>query len=160
MKQLFLTTAIVLSTLLNLCVYSQVAINADGTTPNSSAMLDVKSTTKGALLPRMTAAELALILNPADGLQVFCTTNGKMYIYVAVAGVWKELAYGAGTITPPFSCGIAFNITHLSSGGIAPVDKTVTYGTVNNIPGEPVKCWITRNLGASQQATGPTDATG
>jgi len=32
----------------------------------------------------------------------------------------------------------------------------VTYGTVNNIPGELAKCWITRNLGASQQATGPS----
>ena len=28
---------------------AQVAINTDGTTPNSSAMLDIKSTTKGLL---------------------------------------------------------------------------------------------------------------
>jgi len=45
------------------------------------------------------------------------------------------------------------------AGTIAPVTKTVTYGTVNNIPGEPLKCWITSNLGASQQATFVNDAT-
>jgi hypothetical protein len=48
--------------------------------------------------------------------------------------------------------------SHLASGGVAPVDKTVTYGTVTNIPGETTKCWITKNLGASQQATIVSDA--
>jgi hypothetical protein len=45
------------------------------------------------------------------------------------------------------------------AGTVAPVAKTVTYGTVTNIPGETSKCWITRNLGASQQATAANDAT-
>jgi uncharacterized protein (TIGR02145 family) len=47
----------------------------------------------------------------------------------------------------------------LVSGGVAPVDKTVTYGTVTNIPGEASKCWITSNLGADHQATSKDDAT-
>ncbi len=45
------------------------------------------------------------------------------------------------------------------AGAVAPVAKSVTYGTVTNIPGEPSKCWITSNLGASQQATAVNDAT-
>ena len=56
---------------------------------------------------------------------------------------------GCGTLT----------INHLAANGVAPVDKTVTYGTVTGIPGEPAKCWITSNLGASQQATAVNDAT-
>jgi uncharacterized protein (TIGR02145 family) len=32
------------------------------------------------------------------------------------------------------------------------VDKTVIYNTVTNLPGEPAKCWITSNLGSTQQA--------
>lgn len=56
------------------------------------------------------------------------------------------------------SCG-TLTINHLAANGVAPVDKTVTYGTVTGIPGEPTKCWITRNLGASQQATAVDDAT-
>lgn len=55
-------------------------------------------------------------------------------------------------------CGQSFPVIH-TAGLVAPVNKTVTYGTVNNLPGEPGKCWITRNLGASQQATSRSDAT-
>jgi len=57
-----------------------------------------------------------------------------------------------------WSCGASITINHMA-GTIAPVTKTVTYGTVTNIPGETSKCWITRNLGASQQATSVSDAT-
>ncbi len=39
------------------------------------------------------------------------------------------------------------------AGAVAPVAKTVTYGLVSNLAGEPSLCWITRNLGASSQAT-------
>jgi hypothetical protein len=42
---------------------------------------------------------------------------------------------------------------------VAPVTKTVTYGTVTNIPGESSKCWITQNLGADQQAIQVYDST-
>jgi hypothetical protein len=66
--------------------------------------------------------------------------------------------YGSGTL-PQFLCGNPITISHLTPGGVAPVDKTVTYYTVNNIPGEPIKPWITRNLGACQQATEVSDAT-
>jgi hypothetical protein len=56
------------------------------------------------------------------------------------------------------TCGSSLIINHVA-GAVAPVDKTVTYGTVTNIPGEPSKCWITSNLGADHQATAVNDAT-
>jgi hypothetical protein len=62
---------------------------------------------------------------------------------------------------PP--CGTDITIHHTVSGGVAPVDKTVTYGTVLNSASGSNKCWITRNLGAAQQATSdydPTEAAG
>jgi hypothetical protein len=49
-------------------------------------------------------------------------------------------------------------VSHFS-GPVAPENKTVIYSTVVNIPGEPTKCWITKNLGATQQATAVNDAT-
>lgn len=55
-------------------------------------------------------------------------------------------------------CGSAITINHLA-GAVAPIDKTVTYSTVTNIPGETAKCWITSNLGASRQATSVNDVT-
>ena len=42
---------------------------------------------------------------------------------------------------------------------MAPVTKTVVYGTTNNITGEASKCWITSNLGASTQPSSASDAT-
>jgi hypothetical protein len=48
-------------------------------------------------------------------------------------------------------CCDPFTIDHVA-GIVAPVDKTVTYGTVTNMPGKPSKCWITSNLGADNQA--------
>jgi len=135
---------------------AQVGINSDNSTPDPSAMLDVKSTTKGSLLPRMTYVQMGSIASPADGLQVYCTTDGKMYIYVATAGVWKEVAYGTGTLVPG-TCG-SLTITHVA-GTVCPVNKTVTYGTVTNITNAPGKCWITSNLGADHQATAVDDAT-
>jgi hypothetical protein len=55
---------------------------------------------------------------------------------------------GCGTLT----------VDHFA-GSVAPVNKTVTYSTVTNIPGESSKCWITKNLGATQQATSVNDNT-
>jgi hypothetical protein len=141
-------------------LFSQaVGINDDGSDPDNSAMVDIKSTSKGFLIPRMTQNQIELIVNPANGLQVYCTTDDKMYIFVASASQWKEMAFGTGIITPVATgCGAPFTINHLASGGIAPVDKTVTYGTVTNVPGEPSKCWITSNLGSDHQANAKNDA--
>ena len=53
-------------------------------------------------------------------------------------------------------CGFSITVDH-EAGLIAPVNKTVTYGTVTNIPGEASKCWITSNLGADHQAISVDD---
>jgi trimeric autotransporter adhesin len=59
-----------------------VAISEDNSTPNASAMLDVKSTTKGLLIPRMTQAQRTAIVAPATGLLVYQTDNpGGFYYY-------------------------------------------------------------------------------
>jgi len=56
----------------------QLAVNTDGSQPDNSTMLDVKSTTKGASLPRMTMEQIMAISGPGNGLQVCCTTDSKM----------------------------------------------------------------------------------
>jgi len=57
------------------------------------------------------------------------------------------------------TCGTSITVNHVILGGVAPVNKTVTYGTVTNIPGELTKCWITSNLGANHQAATVDDVT-
>jgi len=49
------------------------AINTDGSTANASALLDAKSTEKGILIPRMTAAQKTAIALPATGLLIYQT---------------------------------------------------------------------------------------
>jgi hypothetical protein len=141
---------------------AQVSVTTDNSAPDNSAMLDVTSTNKGVLIPRMTQAEIQAIENPANGLMVFCTSSNTFFSYISNDGKWKEIAFGSNFITPiggGFVCGSSISVNHISSGGTAPVNKTVTYSTLNSIPGEPAKCWITSNLGADHQATAVSDAT-
>ena len=49
-------------------------------TPNASAQLDVNSTDKGMLIPRMSTAEINAISSPASGLMVYNTTDSTIYI--------------------------------------------------------------------------------
>ena len=139
-------------------LFSQVAINSDGSAPDSSAGLDVSFTNKGFLPPRLTLGQMSAIENPSEGLMVYCTTNEKVYIFVASTNTWKEVNFGTGIVSPPFNCGLPLTVTH-TAGTVAPVNKTVSYGTVSNIPGESAKCWITSNLGSDHQALSVNDAT-
>ncbi|MBE9480181.1 MAG: tail fiber domain-containing protein [Bacteroidetes bacterium] len=59
-----------------------VAINSDGSAADGTAILDVKSTTKGILIPRMTYDERNAITSPAAGLLVYQTNNySGFYFY-------------------------------------------------------------------------------
>jgi uncharacterized protein (TIGR02145 family) len=78
-----------------------VGINADGSAANVSAMLDISSTTKGFLPPRMTYAEKTAISTPAAGLIVYCTNcgvTGEMQFYNGIA--WINFSGAAGTTVP------------------------------------------------------------
>ena len=123
------------------------------TAPATSALLDVASTTRGFLLPRMTATQMAAIPNPAEGLIVYNTTQQCLAYY----------ANGAFTCSfsspPPFVCDPTMTVAH-TVGTVAPVTKTVTYGLVATaIGGTGTKCWITQTLGADNQASSASDAT-
>ncbi len=61
--------------------FAQVGINSDGSGPDNSAMLEVKSTTKGLLIPSMTAVQRAAIASPATGLLVFQTNGAAGFYY-------------------------------------------------------------------------------
>jgi hypothetical protein len=119
--------------------------------PDASAAVDITSTTQGFLPPRMTDAQIAAIVNPAEGLMVYNTTQHCLAVYSS--GAFK-CAYSA-----PWTCGFPLVVTH-TAGSVAPVTKTVTYGTVyTGIGGSGNKCWITQNLGAAYQAYSYADGT-
>jgi len=140
MKKRFWFTGIAVL-LLFITIQAQVSINNDGAAPNGSAMLDVKSTEKGLLPPRMTYLQKIAIQNPASGLIVYCTdcnTTGALQIYVN--GTWRDLSNAQGSLPP--NCAVADN-----------------YGNCYNLVTNPAtgKVWFDRNLGASRVATSYDD---
>ena len=91
MKKLLL----VITILMPVFVFAQsVAINNDGSAPDNSALLDIKSKEKGLLLPRMTSAERIAIASPALGLTVFDTNSLSFWIYRgALNNGWVEIVH-------------------------------------------------------------------
>jgi hypothetical protein len=74
---------IVSFSILNLYLYAQggVAINNDGSTAHQSAILDVSSTTKGFVAPRMLTNQRENIGSPTQGLLVYDTDLNGYYQY-------------------------------------------------------------------------------
>ena len=57
-------------------------------TPNAFAILDMQSTTKGVLLPRLTTAQITAIAIPTQGLLVYNVTTQKFNFWDAAAVAW------------------------------------------------------------------------
>ncbi len=149
---LYLATILLLGTLAG---NAQVAINSDGSSADASAMLDVKSTTKGMLVPRMSATERGLITTPAAGLLVYQTTAPFGY-YIYNGTTWKQLIDGLPTGNPPANDLLTFdgtnwvakNIIFGSTGGNTPVDNMQPYLTMNY-------CIATQGIFPSQNGLDP-----
>jgi hypothetical protein len=85
MKTITLLLALLLATTLS----AQVSVSTDGSSPDPSAMLEVKSTDKGLLIPRLTTVQRTGISNPAIGLLVYDSTTESFWFYNS--GGWTEL---------------------------------------------------------------------
>lgn len=90
------------------CFSSSTAFSQIGMgtiSPSASAALDITSTTKGFLIPRMTHLQKMAIQSPVAGLQVWCTdcgTYGESQVYNGTT--WTNLIGGsAATTSPPDS---------------------------------------------------------
>jgi len=94
MKTTILTLTTFILTLSS--IYAQnVGIGDASFTPEASAMLDVKSTTKGMLTPRMTEVQRDAISNPATGLLIFQIDNASGFYYEDGA-TWQSLIVDSG----------------------------------------------------------------
>lgn len=113
---------------------AQLCISADGSTADPSAMVEVKSTAKGLLLPRMTTLQRDAISTPAEGLMIYNTD--EKWTEVFDSNEWKALSGG-------FRCGLSLI---QDQQGIA--YHTVMIGT---------QCWMAENLNAGTLIDSLTD---
>jgi hypothetical protein len=91
-------------------------------TPHASAALDVSSTTRGLLAPRMTTAQRTAIAAPAKGLLVYDTDVNSLFHFNGSS--WANLAAGGGgSFSLPFAAAVnlnapTFQIENAGSGDV------------------------------------------
>ena len=136
MKKLILLYSIILTAYFT--NGQNVGINTDGSTAHTSSMLDVKSTTKGMLIPRMTSAQRTAIASPALGLLVFDTDTKTVWAYDGSS--WKNLTLssGGGSLTLPYNqsvgvTGNAFGITNTGGSAIEGITNAVSSNGIRGI---------------------------
>lgn len=81
---------------------AQVSINSASLPPDNSAMLDVSSTSRGILIPRLTTAQINGISQPANGLLVYRSDFDQGFYYNTgnpLSPNWKLIGYNAGTFS-------------------------------------------------------------
>lgn len=72
--------------------FAQKNVGIGTTTPDNSAVLDINSSDKGLLIPRMSLQQRNAINNPADGLMVYQTgEQGGFYFFEGKTNEWKPI---------------------------------------------------------------------
>lgn len=75
--------------------YAQVGIGT--MTPDTSALLELSSNSKGLLIPRMTTASVNSLQHPAKGLMVYDTVKNELMVNMGTDSLpnWKTIAYNS-----------------------------------------------------------------
>ena len=121
---------------------AQISINTDGTDPDASAMLDVKSTDKGMLIPRMTQTQMDSITNPATGLSVYNTDM-------------DAVCYFNGTDWDCMDAQSLFNKTFVCGQNLKDFRDKQSYSTVQI----GTQCWMAENLNIGTMVNGSVSQT-
>lgn len=148
MKKVFMNVVFILLAGSNLI--AQVSITTDNSGPAPSAMLDVRSTSKGFLPPVMTTAEMFSISAPAEGLMVY---NSSIHSLVFYNGTGWKRTDGQHFVGENFGGGVIFHldITNLH-GLISSVSDLETYSPWGNY-GIPVPGGTSAAIGSGQANT-------
>ena len=116
MKQLLIAFSLLIT------IVTQAQVGVGVVTPETSAMLEVKSTSKGFLPPRLTYAQKLAITNPVAGLIIWCSncgTSGEVQVYNGTT--WTNMVGGAATSASPTvtatTAATSITATTATSGG-------------------------------------------
>jgi uncharacterized protein (TIGR02145 family) len=120
--------------------FTQAQVGVGANNPNPSAQLEISSTSKGLLPPRMTITQRNAIISPATGLIIFNTTNNALNIYFS--GAWYQLSNSVvpGSIATLVTASPTNNGTLKSGTAASGVSSIVSYtgGNGENHSGQTV----------------------
>lgn len=112
------------------CLWSQ-SVGINNPQPDPSAILDVTSTAKGVLIPRLSLPERDAIANPAQGLMVFVTTDTSFHYFTG--DQWRALqapvVAGPDGVVYTAGEGIQINGTQISNLGDTDPTNDIEVGT-------------------------------
>ena len=156
--KLFISAALLLLTIPS---FSQsAAINTTGAAADASAMLEISSTSKGLLPPRLTGIQRDEILSPATGLMLWCTncgSSGEMQVYNGNA--WTNIS-GAAAAVYLLNIGDNYQggkIGYILVSGDAGYNANVQHGLIaapNDLPTQGWGCYNVTLAGAMGTAIG------
>jgi hypothetical protein len=159
MKQIFTFLAVVL---LTATTFAQVGIGT--TNPDGSAALDITSTTKGLLIPRMTNAQRLAIASPVAGLLVYVTDfDGGTFLFYNGTD-WKELSLTQARTAPdaPTITGVVSGNAQATVSFTAPSSNggsAITSYTATSSPGG-LTGTVSQSGDGTITVTGLTNGTG
>jgi uncharacterized protein (TIGR02145 family) len=120
-------------------VQAQIGIGIPN--PDPSAVLELSSTNKGFVPPRMTTTQRTAITSPAAGLQVYDTTtsslwyhNGTVWVDTAIGGIFK----GSGSLTTNTTVAAGSNtlaFTSTATNGFSVDGTTLSVDAANHAIG-------------------------
>jgi|Laugresp1bdmlbsn_1035097.scaffolds.fasta_scaffold00690_2 hypothetical protein len=119
--------------LLSFTATSTAQLGIGNSSPENSSVLDISSTNKGLLAPRMNTIERNLIENPAEGLLIYNTDELNLNTFSPTTG-WKVLASAFKSITIPTS-DTTNSVLYTTVSGMTIIPMNVNNSNINPLPG-------------------------
>ena len=132
-----------------------LALSANGNmgintvTPHASALLDVTSTTKGMLPPRMTTVQRDAIVNPSPGLMLFNTTTQSLEVFTVYGWYGLQVQLPERKLLGGPGGDEAFSMQQTADGGFIVAGNSYSSASgdvtgINNGPAGSTDYWVVK----------------
>lgn len=128
------------------------AVGIGTTSPHTSAILDVTSTTRGILIPRMTEAQKKAVVQPDTGTLVYQTDQLKGYYYHDGAR-WQHITGSTRQIGESYGGGIIFYVDAKGQHGLIAAESDQSTSAAWGCSGTPVTFAYGTKRGCGQANT-------
>lgn len=135
-----------------------VGISSTSITPDASSIMELRSSTKGLLIPRMTTTQRNAISSPAAGLMIFNTTTQKFNFYdTTTTASWKVMFSGTGGVNSVSGTTNRITISGTASDPVADISSSyVGQNTITTLGTVTTGTWNGTTIATANGGTGGT----